>query len=59
MAWLGDFEIKERKQERVWRGVVSPFRLLLLGLVAMLKAAMVTSRRSGKRKMMMVNGFRE
>ena len=36
------------------RWEISPFRLLLLGLVAILKAAIKTRRKSGRRKMTMV-----
>ena len=36
------------------RWEISPFKLLLLGLVAMLKAAMRARRKSGRRKMIMV-----
>lgn len=40
----------KREREREY----SPFRLLLLALVAMLKAAMMTRMRSGRRKMIKV-----
>ena len=36
------------------RWEISPFKLLLLGLVAMLKATMRARRKSGRRKMIMV-----